>query len=271
MSAPERVLVITPTYNELESLPVTLARLRAAVPWADVLVVDDGSPDGTGALADGLAASDERVHVLHRPRKSGLGGAYTAGFTWGLRRGYDVLVEMDADGSHAPEQLASLLAAVGVRQAVGGAGPAGPLGGADLALGSRWVPGGRVVDWPLTRQVLSRGGNTWARWAMGVPLRDATGGFRAYRARALQAVDLPSVRSEGYCYQLDLAARVVRAGLTVVEVPITFTERAAGASKMSRAIVVEALWRTTLWGARRRADQLLALTGRTRRRAGLPR
>lgn len=284
VAAPERVLVITPTYDELESLPVTLARLRAAVPWADVLVVDDGSPDGTGDLADRIAAADPAVHVLHRPRKSGLGGAYTAGFTWGLQRGYQVLVEMDADGSHAPEQLVSLLAAVGVRRAVGGEGPSGgrsgsshegeeSLGGADLALGSRWVPGGRVVDWPLTRQLLSRGGNTWARWAMGVPLRDATGGYRAYRARALHAVDLPSVRSEGYCYQLDLAARVVRAGLPVVEVPITFTERAAGASKMSRAIVVEALWRTTAWGARRRADQLLALVGRarTRRRAGLPR
>lgn len=276
MSAPQRVLVITPTYDERESLPVTLARLRRAVPWADVLVVDDGSPDGTGDIADALAAADGAVHVLHRPRKSGLGGAYTAGFTWGLQRGYDVLVEMDADGSHAPEQLPSLLAAVGVPQAVGGAGPEGPLGSADLALGSRWVPGGRVVDWPVSRQLLSRGGNTWARWAMGVPLRDATGGFRAYRARALHAVDLPSVRSEGYCYQLDLAARVVRAGLAVVEVPITFTERAAGASKMSRAIVVEALWRTTLWGAQRRASQLLGAAQhvqrlRTRRRAGLPR
>lgn len=283
MSAQERVLVITPTYDERESLPVTLARLRSAVPWADVLVVDDGSPDGTGQIADALAAQDSAVHVLHRPRKSGLGGAYTAGFTWGLERGYAVLVEMDADGSHAPEQLPWLLAAVGVRAPAGAVGAEGvdvdlPLGGADLALGSRWVPGGRVVDWPLTRQLLSRGGNTWARWAMGVPLRDATGGFRAYRARALHAVDLPSVRSEGYCYQLDLAARVVRAGLVVVEVPITFTERAAGASKMSRAIVVEALLRTTAWGARRRADQLgdlarsvRARSVRTRRRAGLPR
>lgn len=257
---PVRVLVITPTYDEVESLPVTLARLRAAQPGADVLVVDDASPDGTGALADALAAADPAVHVLHRPGKSGLGAAYTAGFTWGLQRGYDVLVEMDADGSHAPEQLGSLLAAVG----------AGGAGGADLALGSRWVPGGRVVDWPRGRQLLSRGGNTWARWAMGVPLRDATGGFRAYRASALRAVDLPSVRSEGYCYQLDLAARVVRAGLVVVEVPITFTERAAGASKMSRAIVAEALWRTTVWGLQRRAGQVLRRS-RVRRRAGLPR
>ena len=269
-----RTLVITPTYDERESLPVTLARLRAAVPAADVLVVDDASPDGTGDLADVLAASDASVHVLHRPGKGGLGGAYTAGFGWGLERGYEVLVEMDADGSHAPEQLPALLAAVGD----------GPDGGADLALGSRWVPGGRVVDWPLTRQLLSRGGNTWARWAMGVPLRDATGGYRAYRAAALVAVDLPSVRSEGYCYQLELAARVVRAGLRAVEVPITFTERTAGASKMSRAIVLEALWRTTAWGAQRRAAQLrstltalaarrgpLAVERAEPRRAGLPR
>ncbi|PWJ53195.1 dolichol-phosphate mannosyltransferase [Quadrisphaera granulorum] len=274
----QRVLVITPTYDERESLPVTLARLRAAVPDADVLVVDDGSPDGTGEIADAIAVSDPAVHVLHRPRKSGLGGAYTAGFTWGLQRGYDVLVEMDADGSHAPEQLPSLLAAVGVPgDDAGRRGAAG----ADLALGSRWVPGGRVVDWPLTRQLLSRAGSIWARWATGAPLHDATGGFRAYRAHALRAIDLPSVRSEGYCYQIDLATRVVRAGLRVVEVPITFTERAAGASKMSRAIVVEALWRTTVWGAQRRTDQARTAAGvvvlraqkalahvRERRRAG---
>lgn len=251
-----RVLVITPTYDERESLPVTLARLRAAVPTADVLVVDDGSPDGTGEVADAIAAADPSVHVMHRPGKSGLGAAYTAGFGWGLERGYDVLVEMDADGSHAPEQLPALLAAV--------------QGGADLALGSRWVPGGRVVDWPLGRQLLSRGGNTWARWALGIPLRDATGGYRAYRARALAAADLPSVRSEGYCYQLELATRVVRAGLVAVEVPITFTERAAGTSKMSRAIVVEALARTTLWGAQRRWAQAHGLyrAQLRRRRAG---
>jgi glycosyltransferase involved in cell wall biosynthesis len=242
-----RVLVITPTYDERDSLPPTLARLRAAVPGADVLVVDDNSPDGTGRLADEAAAADPAVHVLHRTTKDGLGAAYVAGFGWGLERGYDVLVEMDADGSHPPEELPRLLAAVEE--------------GADLVLGSRWVPGGRVVNWPAHRLLLSRGGNTYARVAMGLPLSDATGGFRAYRAGALRAIDLDSVHSAGYCFQLDLAWRAVRAGLVVREVPITFTERAAGVSKMSRAIVVEALWRVTWWGITSRRSRAAVRKG----------
>ncbi|MFD4991988.1 polyprenol monophosphomannose synthase [Cellulosimicrobium cellulans] len=248
-----RVLVVVPTYDEALTLPGTLARLRAAVPGADVLVVDDASPDGTGDLADAAAAADPGVHVLHRAGKEGLGAAYVAGFGWGLDAGYDVLVEMDADGSHQPEQLPSLLAALA---------PAGGQG-ADLVIGSRWVPGGRVENWPWHREVLSRAGNVYVRVALGLGLGDATAGFRAYRADALRAVDLASVESHGYCFQVDMAWRVVRTGGRVVEVPITFVERTAGRSKMSRAIVTEALWKVTVWGARRRAAQLAgAVRGR---------
>ena len=221
------------------------ARLRAAVPAADVLVADDDSPDGTGKLADDLAGQDRQVHVLHRAAKCGLGAAYLDAFGWGLGRGYEVLVEMDADGSHAPEQLSRLLAAIDA--------------GADVVLGSRWVPGGEVLNWPRSRELLSRGGNTYTRLALGIGLRDATGGYRAFRREALQQMDLSEVASQGYCFQVDLAWRAVRRGLRVVEVPITFTERRLGESKMSRAIVVEALWRVTRWGLRHRLDQLRAL------------
>jgi dolichol-phosphate mannosyltransferase len=240
-----RVLVVVPTYNERETLPLVLGRLRAAVPAAHVLVADDASPDGTGAVADEWAARDDAVHVLHRPGKAGLGAAYVAGFRWGLARGYDVLVEMDADGSHQPEQLPSLLERVAA--------------GADLVLGSRWVPGGSVVNWPRHRELLSRGGNLYTRLALGVPLRDATAGFRAFRATALEKVGLDDVESQGYCFQVDLAWRVVQAGLRVDEVPITFVERELGASKMSRAIVAEALVRVTQWGL---ADRWGRLRGR---------
>jgi len=233
----ERVLVIVPTYNERENLDRILDRLAAAVPAADVLVVDDGSPDGTGALADARAAADSRVHVLHRTVKAGLGGAYVAGFRWGLERGYDALVEMDADGSHAPEQLPDLLAALAT---------------ADVVLGSRWVAGGSVVDWPRRRELLSRGGNAYARLALGLPVRDATGGFRVYRRDVLAKMDLGDIASQGYCFQVDLAWRAWRAGWRVVEVPIRFVERTAGVSKMDRSIVTEALWRVTVWGIRAR-------------------
>ncbi|MBN0039877.1 polyprenol monophosphomannose synthase [Cellulosimicrobium cellulans] len=251
------MLVVVPTYDEALTLPGTLARLRAAVPDADVLVVDDASPDGTGDLADAAAAADPGVHVLHRAGKEGLGAAYVAGFGWGLDAGYDVLVEMDADGSHQPEQLPSLLAALA------SAGKSGEGAAADLVIGSRWVAGGRVENWPWHREVLSRAGNVYVRVALGLRLGDATAGFRAYRADALRAVDLASVESHGYCFQVDMAWRVVRAGGRVVEVPITFVERTAGRSKMSRAIVTEALWKVTVWGARRRAAQL---AGAVRRR-----
>jgi dolichol-phosphate mannosyltransferase len=231
------VLVVIPTYDERESLPRVLSRLHAAVPDADILVVDDASPDGTGELADEMASADPRVHVLHRPGKAGLGSAYLAGFRWGLARGYDVLVEMDADGSHAPEQLPDLLAA---------------LVDADLVLGSRWVPGGTVVDWPRRRELLSRGGNAYVRRMLDLPVRDATGGFRAYRREVLEHIDLGGVSSAGYCFQVDLVWRAHGAGFRVAEVPIRFVERVSGVSKMNRAIVTEALWRVTLWGLARR-------------------
>ncbi len=248
MSESRRVLVIVPTYNERDSLGSIVARTRQAAPAVDLLVVDDASPDGTGAFADSLAAADPAVHVLHRPRKDGLGAAYIAGFEWAAQRSYDVVVEMDADGSHAPEQLHRLL---------------DPLAGADVVLGSRWVPGGEVRNWPRRRLLLSRGGNAYARRALGVPMRDVTGGYRAYRLPALGALDLGSVASQGYCFQVDLAWRAWQAGYNVVEVPITFVERTNGNSKMSRAIVAEALWRVTWWGLRRRR-------GRTRRQRALP-
>ena len=232
-----RVLVVVPTYDELENLQPIAERLFAAVPDADLLVVDDGSPDGTGALADALAAQDPRVHVLHRTQKAGLGAAYTAGFAWARDRGYDVVVEMDADGSHQPEQLPRLLDA---------------LDDADLVLGSRWVPGGRVVNWPAARELLSRGGNAYTRRVLGLPLQDATGGYRAYRRSVLDALPLGDVASQGYCFQVDLAWQTWCHGFRVVEVPITFVERVRGESKMSRAIVLEALWRVTWWGLRRR-------------------
>jgi dolichol-phosphate mannosyltransferase len=211
--------------------------VRAYAPEVSILVADDGSPDGTGRLADELAEHDDRIHVLHRTHKAGLGAAYLAAFAWGLERGYDVLVEMDADGSHRPEDLPALLAGTST---------------ADLVLGTRWMPGGHTVNWPRRRQWLSKGGNWYARIMLGVPLHDITGGFRAYRAEALRALDLDTVRSEGYCFQIELALRATEAGQTVDEVPITFVERRLGASKMSRAIVLEAMTRVTQWGLERR-------------------
>lgn len=235
------VLVIIPTYNESESLPGVLARVRESVPDAHVLVADDNSPDGTGQLADAFAAEDDHVHVLHRPGKEGLGKAYLAGFAWGLERGYDVLVEMDADGSHRPEELPRLLEQITH---------------ADVVLGSRWVPGGAVVNWPASRRVLSQGGSLYTRLALGIPTRDATGGYRAYRASALQELDLGTVESNGYCFQIDLLWRALQRGLVVREVPITFVEREAGTSKMSGRIVREALLNVARWGASYRWAQV---------------
>lgn len=241
-----RLLVVMPTYQERENLASISRRLLAAVPAADLLVVDDASPDGTGAVADALATRDPHVHVLHRPAKLGLGAAYVAGFRWALERGYDVIVEMDADGSHLPEQLPRLLVA---------------LGEADLVLGSRWVPGGQVQRWTRHRRLLSRSGNAYARFMLGLPLADATGGFRAYRRQVLVAVPLSEVASQGYCFQVDLAWQAWQRGLRVVEVPITFVERELGYSKMSGAIVTEALCRVTWWGVSARISRL-----RTRRK-----
>jgi len=238
------VVVLIPTYNERENLPLIVSRLRVAVPEADVLVLDDNSPDGTGAVADRLAAEDEQVQVLHRPSKQGLGAAYLAGFAWALDQDYGVLVEMDADGSHQPEQLRTLLVA---------------LAGADVVLGSRWVPGGSVVHWPFHRKVLSLGGNLYVRVLLGMPIGDATGGFRAYRASTLRALDLHDVASQGYCFQVDLVWRATRAGLSVVEVPITFVERSIGDSKMSRDIVAESLRYIMIEGVRYRLGQVRSL------------
>jgi dolichol-phosphate mannosyltransferase len=235
------LLVVIPTYNERDNIEPILHRLLEANPKAHALVVDDASPDGTGDIADRVAAMDQRVQVLHRPGKAGLGAAYIAGFRWALERGYDVIVEMDADGSHAPEQLPELLSA---------------LANADVVLGSRWVPGGKIVNWPMSRMLLSRGGNVYTRLALGMDLRDATGGFRAYRAAVLQKLTLDDVASQGYCFQVDLVWRAVRDGFRVVEVPITFTERERGDSKMSNSVVREALGRITVWGVRHRAAQL---------------
>jgi dolichol-phosphate mannosyltransferase len=232
-----RVLVIIPTYNEADNVRIIVDRLRTAAPAVDVLIADDNSPDGTGAIADELAAADANVMVMHRPGKQGLGAAYLAGFAWARDQGYDAVVEMDADGSHPPESLSRLLD--GLRDA-------------DLVIGSRYVPGGTVVNWPLHRLVLSRGANLYTRLALSMPIKDATGGFRAYRMKALDAMGVDSVASQGYCFQVDLAWRAFRQGHRVVEVPIVFTERERGASKMSSSVIREALWRVTVWGAQAR-------------------
>jgi dolichol-phosphate mannosyltransferase len=243
-----RILVIIPTFNELESLPVIIGRVRSSVPEAFILVTDDNSPDGTGKLADEIAATDDHVKVMHRLGKEGLGAAYLAGFAWALEHNYDVVVEMDADGSHQPEQLPRLL---------------DQLRTADLVLGSRWVAGGGTVNWPKSRQFLSKGGSLYTRIMLGVPLRDVTGGYRAFRADTLRKLDLHEVASQGYCFQVDLAWRAVQRGLVVKEVPITFVERVAGSSKMSQKIVVEALWRVTVWGV---DDKVTRVRKRTQKR-----
>ena len=232
-----RTLVVIPTYNEADNVAWIVEQLHLAQPEVDVLIADDGSPDGTGEIADTLASSDRRVNVMHRSGKQGLGSAYRAGFAWGIERGYDVLVEMDADGSHRPEDLGTLLAASDA--------------GADLVLGSRWVDGGGVVNWPWHRRFISRGGTFYARLMLGIPVKDATGGYRAFRRQTLEKLPLDEVASQGYCFQIDMARRVLGAGMTIVEVPITFVERERGESKMSGGIVREALWRVTVWGVQR--------------------
>ena len=238
----QRTLVIVPTYNERENLPLIVGRIHAARPDVHVLVVDDGSPDGTGQLADDLALADpDRVHVMHRAGKGGLGAAYLAGFAWGLGRGYAVLVEMDADGSHAPEELYRLLDAVDA--------------GADLAIGSRYVPGGTIRNWPRNRLALSRTANTYARVLLGVDIHDITAGYRAYRREVLEKLGLDDVDSKGYCFQIDLTWRAINAGFSVVEVPITFTERELGVSKMSGSNIREAMSQVAKWGIRGRLDR----------------
>jgi dolichol-phosphate mannosyltransferase len=244
-----RVVMVVPTYNEADNIGWIVGRLRAAQPDVDVLIVDDNSPDGTGRIADQLAADDAHVRVLHRQAKGGLGAAYLAGFAIALDAGYDVIGEMDADGSHQPEQLERLLTA---------------LDGADLVIGSRWVPGGSIVNWPRRREALSRGGNFYVRVLLGIDVRDATAGYRVFRRHTLEKIDLATVQSTGYVFQTDLATRTLRAGLTVREVPIDFIERVRGDSKMSGSVAVESLRRITRWGLHERAQQVRRAVGRGR-------
>ena len=234
-----RVLVLVPTYNEAENIREAVRRVLDAVPQADVLVLDDASPDGTGRIADEIAEVDDRVRVEHRRGKEGLGAAYVAGFRIGRARGYDVMVEIDADGSHPAEVLPDMLAALDPDPSVG------------LVVGSRWVPGGSVVNWPRRRELLSRGGNFYARLALRIPVKDATAGFRAYRADVVRGMDLDSISSRGYFFQVDMTLRTLDAGHRVVEIPIEFRERVAGESKMSGSIVREAMVKVTVWGAQR--------------------
>ena len=236
-----RALVVLPTYQEAENIAEVLHRVRTAAPSADVLVVDDSSPDGTAGLAKAVGHELGGVDVLVRPAKSGLGSAYRDGFAEGIARGYDTLVEMDSDLSHDPSRIPALLQAIE--------------DGADLAIGSRYVPGGSIPGWPVHRRLLSRGGNRYAAVALGMPVRDATSGFRAYRADALRRLNLSTVRAGGYGFQIEMAYRIAGNGGTIVELPIQFVDRARGTSKMSFRIIAEALTLVTWWGAR---DRLLA-------------
>lgn len=226
-------IVVMPTYNEAAGLEAIVGRLRQSLPDIDLLIVDDASPDGTGHLADRLAADDPSISVLHRPGKEGLGPAYLAGFAFALERGYARIVEMDADGSHDPAELPAMLSLAQE---------------ADLVLGSRWVPGGQIRNWPWIRQAISRAGNAYARWALRSEIRDITAGYRVFTADALRSVDLSGVASQGYCFQIELAWRLERAGKRIQEHPIVFVERATGRSKMHFGIVLEALARVTVWG-----------------------
>jgi len=232
-------LIIVPTYNELENLPRVIAAIQQTAPEADILIVDDASPDGTGALADEFSQTNERIHVLHRAVKNGLGDAYLEAFAWGLARPYEVLVEMDADGSHPASALPALIHAVREVQPY------------RLAIGSRWVRGGSVVNWPWNRKALSRGGNIYARVMLGLPVKDATAGFRAFTANALRGIHLDDVKSHGYCFQIDMTRRMRDAGFAEVEVPIEFREREFGESKMDGSIVREAMGNVTVWGFKR--------------------
>lgn len=246
-----KVLVLLPTYNERDNLALIVGRIQAALPDADLLIVDDNSPDGTGDLADGMAARDERVHVLRRAGKEGLGKAYLAGFAWGLDHGYDALIEIDADGSHPPEELPAMMALAA---------------DADLVIGSRWMKGGSVVNWPRSREILSRGANIYVQLVLGTRVHDATAGFRVYRAATLRAIDLQGVTSAGYGFQIDLTWRTVLAGGRIVEHPIRFSEREIGQSKMSGNIITEAFLAVAGWGLSHRREQVRGLIDRIGRR-----
>lgn len=244
MSGP---LVVIPTYNERENLATIVGRVRRAAPEATVLVVDDASPDGTGRIADELAAADPAVSVMHRAGKTGLGAAYLDAFEWALARGYDPIVQMDADGSHRPEELGALLAAFD-----GGDASGGPV---DVVIGSRWTPGGRIENWPKHREWLSRGGSAYVRWMLRLPTRDTTAGYRAFRADALRRMTLTDVHTRGYGFQVDVLWQAQKAGLRIVEVPVAFVERERGRSKMSIGIVLEAIGKVTVWGLRSRLSR----------------
>ena len=248
-----RMVMVVPTYNESENIAWIVGRIRAAVPESDVLIVDDNSPDGTGKIADELADEDPQVLVLHRTQKQGLGAAYLHGFRHALALGYDTIGEMDADGSHLPEQLPHLMAA---------------LANADLVIGSRWVPGGTVTNWAWHRELLSRGGNLYTRLLLGMPVRDATAGYRLFRRTTLEAIDLDTVQSMGYVFQADMAFRTHSRGMKVVEVPIEFVERVRGKSKMTGSVASESLKRITRWGLSERRRQLRSVRGRMRAQRG---
>jgi len=226
MTGTREALVCLPTYDEAENVEPICRAILAASPALEVLVIDDNSPDGTGAIADRIAAGEPRVHVLHRAGKQGLGKAYLAGFAWALERGYRLVLEMDADFSHDPKHLPELLAAAG---------------DADVVLGSRYVPGGGTVNWGIGRRLLSRGGSLYARTILGLPVRDLTGGFKCFRREVLEGIDLASVACTGYAFQIELTYRAIKRGFRVVEVPIVFADRRVGQSKMSKKIVLEAL------------------------------
>jgi dolichol-phosphate mannosyltransferase len=239
-TAPARAVVIIPTFNEIENLESAIATVFRAAPDVEILVVDDASPDGTGALADRIAAEDRRVSVLHRRDRQGLGPAYLAGFREALAAGHEIVIEMDSDGSHPASALPAMIARLDDADQPG------------LAIGSRWVPGGGSVDWPFHRRWLSRLANLYAQFALDVDVRDSTAGYRAYTADTLRAIDLDEVQSRGYCFQIDMTLRTIDAGFGVSEVPIIFRDRVLGHSKMRPSIVAEAMLRVTQWGLSRR-------------------
>ncbi|WP_375399793.1 polyprenol monophosphomannose synthase [uncultured Amnibacterium sp.] len=253
-SNPASTVIIIPTYDEVENIENAVAAVLGNLPDAHVLIVDDASPDGTGVIADRLANQDERVRVLHRASKDGLGGAYIAGFRWALERDYALVGEFDADGSHPASSLPVMQRSILASDDIG------------LVIGSRWVRGGRVLNWPKSREALSRGGNAYARLMLGLGVHDVTAGFRLYRGALLGRIDMDSVASKGYCFQVDLTVRTLAAGGRVEEVPISFQERVLGVSKMSRSIVLEAMWMVTIWGvARALGAPGRALAGRVSR------
>ncbi len=249
--------MVLPTYNESATIGRILSAVRSSLPDAEILVVDDSSPDGTATIAEDAAAELGQIHLLVRPEKNGLGPAYRAGFSWGLDRGYDAFVEMDSDFSHDPEALPQLV---------------GPLErGYDVVIGSRYIPGGHIPNWKLSRRLLSRGGNIYADVMLGLGVNDSTAGFRAYSAPVLKAIDLDTIHADGYGFQIEMTYRAKRSGARIVEVPISFVDRVEGTSKMSRSVVTEAMWLVTRWGAERAFGHLRAVVANRRSSSALRR